>query len=405
MSPLRAFTNRNYRLFYAGTTVSNVGTWMQRIAQDWLVLTRLTHGDVAAVGIVTALQFLPQILLGAIAGRFADVGDRRRLLLGTQIAFALLAAGLGALVMAGAVRLWEVYAFAFGTGIVAALDTPANQAFVSDLVPEADLPNAIALNSVSWAASRMIGPAAAGFAIEALGLGPSFLANAASNCAVAVVLTFLPSVSGHHEIQTEAPSGGLGEGFRHIARRPDIRAVFVMMLLTALIGFNFPIFVSAMTVRVFHRDAADFGLLTASLAVGALVGAVLTTRRLEPRLEHLVTAAALFGGGLLACGIAPGYGTFAVALVVVGYAVQTYTTTTNSLLQVSTARSMRGRVMSIVMMALGAISLAAPALGAAADRFGPRATLLAGAVAAIAAAAIGRHELARQKRDAIPGIE
>ncbi|MEO6076631.1 MAG: MFS transporter [Dokdonella sp.] len=274
----------NYRLWAAGALASNVGTWMQRIGQDWLVLTVLTHHTATAVGTVMALQFGPPLLLLPLTGFAADHFDRRKLLLFTQAASGLLALGLGLLVILDAVQLWHVYGFALALGCVTAFDAPARQAFVSDLVSDDDLANAVALNSASFNGARMIGPAVAGVLIAAVGEGWLFLINAGSYAAVLVSLSFLRK----HELLTEARIArtrrSLLAGFHYVWQRPDLVAVLVMLFLLGTFGFNFAIFISTMSVTIFHGDASQYGLLTSAMAAGTLSGALLSARGL--RLAH-----------------------------------------------------------------------------------------------------------------------
>ena len=256
----------NYRVWAGGALVSNVGTWMQRIGQDWLVLTVLTDHNATAVGIVMALQFGPPLLLLPLTGYAADHWDRRKLLLATQAAAGLLALGLGLLTLAGVVQLWHVYGFALLLGCVTAFDAPARQAFVSDLVSDDNLANAVALNSASFNAARMLGPAVAGVLIASIGEGWLFVVNAGSYAAVLVSLWFLRVHELHTEARPERARGSLLAGFGYVAQRPDLIAVLVMLFLLGTFGFNFAIFISTMSVTVFDGDASQYGLLTSARA-------------------------------------------------------------------------------------------------------------------------------------------
>ncbi len=390
----RSLHGYNYRVWAGGAFVSNVGTWMQRIAQDWLVLTELTNHNAAAVGIVMALQFGPMLLLLPFTGFAADHLDRRKLLLGTQAVMGALALFLGILTVGGLVRLWEVYVFAFLLGCVTAFDAPARQTFVSELVGEAELSNAVALNSTSFNAARMIGPAIAGILIAAIGSGWVFLVNAASFVTVLCALALLRVDQLHRSDRPARTRGSFAEGFHYVWRRPDLKAVLFMLFLIGTFGLNFPIFISKMSVSVFHAGAGQYGLLTSVMAAGSVAGALLAARRAKPHIALLMAAAALFGFG---CGLAammPSYGFFAMSLVVIGIAAQTFTTSTNSLVQLSTEPAMRGRVMAILLaIALGGTPLGAPIVGWVADRFGPRWALGIGAASGFAAAAVGIHYL------------
>ena len=394
----RSLGNVNYRLWASGALVSNVGTWMQRTAQAWLVLTRLTHGNASAVGVVMALQFAPLVLLLPLTGFAADHLDRRRLLIATQGLMGALALGLGILTVAGLVQLWHVYLFAFLFGSVSAFDAPARQTFVSDLVGEADLANAVALNSTSFNAARMIGPAIAGVLIATMGSGWVFLINAASFVAVIGSLGLLrvgelqPS---HRAVRTR---GSFVEGFRYVWKRPDLKAVFLMLFLIGTFGLNFQIFISTMSVTVFHAGAGEYGLLTSIMAIGTVAGALLAARRATPHIALLFIVAAIFGFGCAVAAVMPNYWLFGCALVLIGVAIQTFTTTANSTVQLSTDRAMRGRVMALFLaIALGGTPVGAPIVGWVADRFGPRWALGVGAASGFAAALVGIHYLVKYR--------
>jgi len=376
--------------------VSNVGTWMQRTAQDWLVLTQLTHKNATAVGLVMALQFGPQVVLLPWTGFAADHFDRRKLLLATQSAMGVLALGLGVLTVAGLVQLWHVYSFALMLGCVTAFDSPARQTFVSDLVGEADVANAVGLNSTSFNAARMIGPSVAGVLIAAVGSGWVFLINAASFASVLGSLIFLRTGELHLRDRAPRARGDLAEGFRYVWRRADLRAILLMLFFIGTFGLNFPIFVATMAVNVFHKGPGQYGLSTSIMAVGSVSGALLAARQAKPRVARLATAALLFGLGLALAAIAPSYPLFGVTLVVIGLSAQTFTTTAIGAVQLLTDPLMRGRVMAILLaVALGGTPIGAPIVGWVADRFGPRWALGVGAGAGVAAAAVGLRYLTK----------
>jgi MFS family permease len=394
----RSIRNYNYRVWAAGALVSNVGTWMQRTAQDWLVLAELTHKNATALGIVMALQFGPHALMLPLSGLSADYFDRRKLLMLTQAALGLLALGLGILTISGAVRLWHVYLFAFLLGSVSAFDSAARQTFVAELVGEEDLSNAVGLNSTSFNAARMIGPAVAGVLITAVGSGWLFVINAASFVAVLCSLFFLRVDQLHRGVKTNRGRGGLADGFRYVWRRPDIKAILVMLFLIGTFGINFPIFISTMAVGVFHAGASQFGLLTSMMAIGSVAGALLSARREKPSMSVIVAAAAIFGFGFCIAAAMPSYGLFGCALVIIGLSAQTFTTTANSTIQLSTEPEMRGRVIALFLaIAVGATPIGAPFVGWVADTFGPRWALGVGAASGFGAVIVAVHYFAKHR--------
>ena len=389
-SAFRSLRNPNYRRWAIGAFVSNVGTWMQRTAQDWLVLAELTPHSGTAVGIVMALQFGPSLALLPFTGLAADVFDRRKLLLVTQSAMGMLALGLGLLTVFGAVELWHVYAFAFLLGCATAFDAPARQTFVSKLVGTADLSNAVALNSTSFQAARMIGPAISGVVIAAFGSGWAFLANAASFAAMIVALARLRVDDSDRHARAALAGSGIAEGVRYVRARPDQLVVLGMLFLIATFGLNFPIFIATMAVSVFHAGAHRYGLLTSLIAIGSVAGALLSARRERPRASVLLTGAAVFGAGCAVAAVMPDYWLFGATLVVIGAASQTFMTTANSTIQLGTDPAMRGRVMAIYLaLALGSTPLGAPIVGWVADVAGARWALAVGAAAGLGAALLG----------------
>src|SRR3954453_23187087 len=308
----------NYRVWAAGAFVSNIGTWVQRTAQTWLVLIQLTSHNASAVGLVMALQFGPQLLLMPWTGFAADHFNQRRLLIATQATMGVLALVLGLLTVSGMVQLWHVYVFAFLFGCAAAFDAPVRQTFVAELVGDRDLSNAIALNSTSFNAARMIGPAIAGIIIASIGTGWAFLLNAASFMAVLGSLALLRSSELRPNARAVRTKGGMTQGFHYVWSRRDLRAIIIMLFLIGTFGLNFPIFISTMAVTVFHTDARGFGLLSSVMAIGTISGALLAAGRARPRFASLLLGAAMFGLGCTLAALAPGYWLFAGALVVIG---------------------------------------------------------------------------------------
>lgn len=395
----RSLRSFNFRLWSAGGLISNAGTWMQRVAQDWLVLTQLTHRNASALGIVMGLQFVPQLILLPWTGLAADRLNQRKLLMMTQATMGLLALGLGALTLAGSVRLWHVYLFALLSGSAAALDAPVRQTFVAEMVGDEDLANAVALNSTSFNAGQMIGPAAAGLIIAGAGIGWAFVLNGLSFAAVVLSLSFFRLSELRTSARAHPSTSGFLEGLHYVWRRRELRTILIMLFLIGSLGLNFPIFISTMAVNVFHSDARAFGLLSSLMAVGTLAGALYAAGRPRPGIPSLLACAAVFGAGNALAALAPGYWWFAAALMIVGAAALIFANGTNSIMQLATDPAMRGRVMALrVAVAMGGISVGAPAVGWVANHFGPRSALGLSAAAGFAAALVAARSLAREGR-------
>jgi len=400
----RSLRSFNFRLWTAGALVSNIGTWMQRIAQDWLVLTQLTHHDASALGIVIGLQFAPLLLLLPWTGSAADRLDQRKLLMATQAAMGVLALILGALTIAGVVQLWHVYVLAFLSGSAVALDAPVRQTFVAEMVGDSDLPNAVALNSMSFNSAQMIGPAVAGLLIAGVGIGWAFLLNGLSFAAVLISMSFFRRSDLRPNPRAHRASGGFLEGLRYVRNRPDLGGILLMLFLIGTFGFNFPIFISTMAVNVFHTDARGFGLLSSLMAVGTLAGSLFAASRRKPNVFSLMAGAGFFGLGCSLAALAPGYWWFAAALMLIGAAALTFVNGTNSMMQLSTEPAMRGRVMALrVSIGLGGAPIGAPIVGWVANHFGPRWSLALGAGSAFTAALVGAYVLAH-RRDPLPAL-
>ncbi|WP_058045818.1 MFS transporter [Streptomyces roseifaciens] len=380
---------RNYRLFATGQVVSNTGTWMQRIAQDWLVLS-LT-GSSAAVGITTALQFLPMLFLGLYGGVIADRYPKRTLLVATQAAMGVTGLALAVLTLSGHVQVWHVYLTAFALGLVTVVDNPARQAFVVEMVGPADLRNAVSLNSANFQSARLVGPAVAGVLITAVGSGWAFLLNGLSFVAPVAGLLLMRTSELHKVDRAPRGKGQLREGLRYVAGRPDLIWPIVLVGFIGTFGFNFPIWLTAFVNDVFHGGAGTYGLLNTLMAGGSLVGALLAARRGSSRLRLLVGAALLFGLLEITAALAPSFWVFAVLLVPIGMFGLTINVTANSSVQLATDPAMRGRVMSLFMMVfMGGTPLGAPLVGWVTDAYGARVGFLAGgAVATLAATGVG----------------
>jgi MFS family permease len=368
---------------------------MQRVAQDWLVLTDLTADSALAVGIVTGLQFAPMLVLAPWAGLVADRVDRRRLLVVTQGAQGLLALVLGVLVVTGAVELWHVLLLATGLGVATALDAPARQTFVSALVPPADLPNAVSLNSATFHSGRLLGPAAAGLLIAGVGTGWVFLVNAATFAATLVALLALRGRSPGRR----ARGGGLRDGLAYVRSRPDLVLVLVLVAVIGMLGLHMQLTTAVMARVEFGRGAEDFGLLGSLGAVGAVAGALVAARRERPRLRTVVLAALAFGAASAASAVMPTFWLYAASLVPVGLTALTLMTTANATVQATTPPELRGRVMALYLaIFFGGIPLGAPLVGWIGEVAGPRWAIGVGAVAALAAGGAAAAWSARRAR-------
>ncbi len=384
----------NYRLFFFGMLLSNTGLWMSRVAQDWLVLVNLTDHSSTALGTVTAIQFAPMPLLAPFAGTLADRFDKRRLLMITQTLSAVTSLTLAALVLTGGVQLWHVYVLAGAQGVLNALDNPTRQAFVSELVPPLFLPNAVALNSTSFHAARLLGPAASGLLIGAFGVGPSILINGLSFAAVLAALRLMDAA---RLLPAPRPKGrgGVREGFAYVRGRPDIVLVMALAFMLGTFGMNFQITNALMATRVFNMGPEGYGLLGSIMALGSLAGALLAARRARPTMPLLIGSLAAFTVLDIADALAPTYWLFAALLIPVGLCTLTAMTTANALVQLTTDPGMRGRVMALYMAVfMGGTPIGAPIIGLIGDTLGPRWTILIGAfgvgVAVVIAAIVQR---------------
>ncbi|NJQ15772.1 MFS transporter [Streptomyces bohaiensis] len=375
----------NYRIFFAGAVVSNTGTWMQRIAQDWLVHT-LT-GSAAAVGMTIALQFLPMLLFGLYGGVLADRLDKRKLLICTQASMGLTGLVLAALTLSGNVEVVHVYALAFILGVVTVLDNPARQTFVSDMVGPGLLRNAVSLNSANFQTARIVGPAVAGVLIGAVGSGYAFLFNGLSFIAPVAGLLLMRTAELNSAERAPRSKGQLREGLRYVGSRPDLLWPIVLVGFIGSFGFNFPIWVVAFTDRIFEAGAGTYGLLNALMAVGSLTGALIAARWGASRTRWTVASAGLFGTLLMVLSGAPTLWVFAALLVPTGLVGMTFMISGNTSLQLASDPAMRGRVISLYMMVfLGGTPFGGPLMGWLTDSYGPRVALvLAGAICATAA--------------------
>ncbi|WGM21584.1 MFS transporter [Paenarthrobacter sp. OM7] len=399
MSTFRSLGILNYRIWFFGALISNIGTWMQRTAQDWLVFDHLTAHDAGAMGITLALQLGPQLFLAPWAGLLADRYSRRKLLLITLVAMALLSTGLGILVLLGVAELWHVYVFALLLGIVTALDAPVRQTFVSELVTDEYLPNAVALNSASFNVARMIGPAVSGVLTVVVGPGWVFLINTVSFVAMLWALKLIPASSLRVQPRAAAGKGRIREGLRYVRNRPDIQVVLAAVFIVGTFGLNFPLFIAAMVGTQFGMDAGAFGLLNSVMAIGSVTGALLAARRGRPRLRLIFIAAGGFGVASALAALAPNAMLFGLALVPCGLFALTLITSANGYVQSTTEAVMRGRVMSLYMaIFMGGTPIGAPLVGWVANVGGPRWAVGVAALAGVSAAVVGLAWIIRAKQ-------
>jgi MFS family permease len=386
----RSLRVRNYRLFAGGQVVSLTGTWMQRTAQDWLVL-QLSHNSGTAIGIVTALQFLPMLMFGLYGGVIADRYDKRRTLIWAQAAMGVLALVLGILTVAGAVRLWEVDVLAFALGLATVFDTPVRQAFVQELVGREELPNAISLNSATFNAARVVGPAVAGLLIHSIDTGPVFLINAVSYLAVIAGLRAIRVQELHVTRRLVRGKGQLKEGLAYVRGRPDLLVPIALVGVIGMFGLNFQLTTALIAKITFHRDAASYGLLGTCFALGSLGGALVSARNSgggrRPRQRTYLVAGTAFGLLEAVTGLMPTFLSFALLLIPTGAMVLTFTVSANSTVQLGADPQIRGRVMAIyVLVFLGGTPVGAPLIGYVAEVFGPRSSLVVGGLVSAAAA-------------------
>ncbi|QIG41642.1 MFS transporter [Nocardioides anomalus] len=384
MSPtFRALRNPNYRLYLAGSIVSNVGTWMQRVAQDWLVLSLPGTGG-TELGITTGLQFLPTLLLAPYAGVVADRFPKRLLLQLTQLAMAVSSLALGLIAVSGHAEVWMVYALAFTFGIAAAFDAPTRQSFVSEMVGRDDLTNAVGLNSASFNTARLLGPALAGLLIGLLGGGATasgwvILINGVSYFAVIWQLHRMDTRLLHSPEPRGRAPGQLLEGVRYVRSQPKMLMILVLVFFAGTFGMNFQITSALMATQEFGKGAGEFGLLGSCLAVGSLSGALLAARRPTIRLRLLLFAAVGFGVAEIVAGLMPSYLAFACFAPVIGFSTITLLNSSNATMQMSAAPELRGRVMALYMtVVMGGTPLGSPVIGLIGEQLGARWTLLIG---------------------------
>lgn len=383
----RSLKVHNYRLFAIGGAVSNVGGWMQRTAQDWLVLD-LTHGSAAALGTATALQFLPMLLFGMFGGVLADRYPKRPVLIVAQSLMAVLALAIGLLTITGTAQVWHVYVMAFALGLISCVEVPTRQAFVVEMVGRKDLPNAIALNASSFNLARVVGPAVAGVLIFAIGTGPIFMLNTLTFAGVISSLIFMRKAELSPAELVPRARGQLREGLRYVVRTPELLMPVLLVGFVSMFAQSFSMSIALMAREVFSAGASSFGLASSMFAVGALGGALLAARRARPTRRTLITGAISFGVFTILTGLAPFYPVYLLLLIPAGIALITVNTAANSSVQLATSPEMRGRVMGIYLLVFtGGAPIGAPVIGWLSDLGGPRVgVVLAGALVLIGTA-------------------
>ena len=374
MNSMRSFKHRNFRILYPASTASNIGTWAQRVAQDWLVL-QLT-GSGTYVGLVVGLQFLPALLLSMQGGKIADRFNKRRTLIICNISGGLSATILGTLVVTEQVKLWHVFFFAFTLGTASAIDAPVRQSFTAEIVGKADLPNAVSLNSANFNLARLIGPGLSGLLIAAFGTGPSFLLNAVSYLFIITALLFLRERDMFIENKPNL-NAKISEAFRYLKARPDIYAVMITVFFTATFGLNFMLFNTLMTTKVFGKGAASYGALGSILAIGSLTGALISARLEKKRHpSYVMRGSALFGVIVVIESFAPTFTVYACLLPIGGCIALLTLVSANSMVQVRTDPAIRGRVMGIYLtIFMGGTPLGSPLIGWLSTTIGVRQTM------------------------------
>lgn len=394
----RSLNHPNYKWWALGALLSNIGTWMQRTGQDWLVLTELTDNDPSALGIVLALQFGPQLLLLPVTSYVVEQYDRRKILIITQILMCGLAIALGLLTLFGAITLLQVYGFALALGCITAFDATARQTFVSELVEGTDLSNAVALNSTSFNLARLIGPAIAGILIAIIGSGWIFILNAFSFIAMLWALLALNTALLIPKTKTAIKFRQIIDGVVYVWQQPQLRILFIMLFLVGAFGLNFTVFISSITIEVLHLSSKHYGALISTLAVGSVIGSLLSAKRSKPTLSFIVLGVSAFSFSLMLGSFASNYWLFSVTLIACGMSVQIFNTTTNALVQLSIPADVRGRVMAFYLsISMGSTLIGAPIIGFIAAHFGGPSSMRAGGLAAIICAILGCYAYYNQK--------
>ncbi len=376
----------NYRYWFVASLIASTGAWLQRVAQDWYVLTVLTDHDASQVGVVTALQFMPIILFSAHAGVLADRVPGRRLLQCTQVGVGLVSLIIGLVVLTGTGQLWHQYVLAFISGTISAIDTPARQSFVGELVPADKMANAVALNATAFHTARLIGPASAGFFIDWWGVGPVFLIDAGMFAAPVIALALMRADRLYPRTLIPRARGQLREGIAYVRGRTDICIILVTIFVVSALGMNFQLTSALMATTVFGKSAGSFGVLSTFMALGSILGSTAVARR-TPRLRAILMGAAFYGTAEILLGLSPSYWWFAFLAVPTGYGMLTMNTSANALMQTRTDPDKRGRIMALYSLVyLGATPIGSPIIGRIGALFGARWAILVGGIASLSIA-------------------
>lgn len=392
----RSMRSRNYRLYFYGQLVSASGTWMQTVALGWLVL-RITNSGFQ-VGVVTALQFLPMLLIGTYGGVIADRLDKRRTLVVTQSGMAVAAAALATIVFLGTDPLWAIYALTFLSGVFAAVDMPVRQSFVSEMVGTADLPNAVALNSAMFNTSRVLGPALGALVIKVIDVGPCFAVNALSFVAVIAGLLMMRREELFLTPPVARAKGQAREGLRYVWRTPELRAAILVMAVVGTLAFNFTVVLPVLAKFTFHGGAGTYGVLTSLMGVGSIIGALGAASKLAPTAKLLVGSCLAFGIIMTVCAVVPTLGAEYALIVVLGVTSITFMATVNSMCQLASRPEMRGRVMALYgLVFLGSTPIGGPIVGWICQQWSPRWGMGVGGIATLLAAFAAAAVLLRRR--------
>jgi MFS family permease len=372
---LRSFRHRNYRILYPANAVSNIGTWAQRIAQDWLVL-ELTNNSGTYLGLVTAVQFLPILLFSLHGGKFADRFNKRKALILTNVLGGASSLVLGILVVTESVYLWQVFVLAGVLGLSNAIDGPVRQSFTTEIVGPDDLPNAVSLNSANFNAGRLIGPAVSGALIAAFGTGPSFIVNGLSYCFVIAALFQLNEKTFFRQDQKKS-DGNIREGLKYVRSRPDIYVVLLIVFFISTFGLNFQIFNALMATKEFGLGPASFGLMGTFVAIGSFTGAVGSARLERFRsTKFVIKGGIVFSISVIVLSVLPTFTTYMIWLPICGVSALTTLVSANSIVQTSSDPAIRGRVMGFYLLIfMGGTPFGSPLIGVMTEVIGIRPTI------------------------------